>query len=140
MMNFIQRFRLFMQGRYGMDSLNIFLLIVAGVVWIANIFVWAWIPSLVLWAVECGLVALAVVRSLSRNINMRALENRRFQKIYHPVRDWVKLQIKKFKERKEYKYIKCPTCKAQLRVRRQKGSHGVRCPKCRAEFRVKIRT
>jgi VanZ family protein len=46
--------------------------------------------------------------------------------------------IKKFKERKEFKYLKCPYCKAQLRVKNQKGSHGVRCPKCRSEFKVKI--
>ena len=107
---------MFMQGRYGMDSLNGCILIVAGILWLVNLFVRPLVPSLVLWATESGLVALAVVRSLSRNINMRALENRRFQKIYHPVRDWVQLQ----------------------RVRNQKGDHGVRCPKCRKEFRVKI--
>ena len=32
----------------------------------------------------------------------------------------------------------CPACKAQLRVKNQKGEHGVRCPKCRYEFKVKI--
>ena len=137
-MSFWQRIRMFMQGRYGMDSLNGCILIVAGILWLVNLFVRPLVPSLVLWATESGLVALAVVRSLSRNINMRALENRRFQKIYHPVRDWMQLQIRKFKERKEYKYLKCPFCKAQLRVRNQKGDHGVRCPKCRKEFRVKI--
>ena len=137
-MSFWQRIRMFMQGRYGMDSLNGCILIVAGILWLVNLFVRPLVPSLVLWATESGLVALAVVRSLSRNINMRALENRRFQKIYHPVRDWVQLQIRKFKERKEYKYLKCPFCKAQLRVRNQKGDHGVRCPKCRGEFKIKI--
>ena len=137
-MSFFQRIRLFMQGRYGMDSLNVFILCVAGLVWLANIFVWAFVPSLILWLVEMGLVALTIVRMLSRNINMRALENRRFQKIYTPVKEWVQLQIRKFRERKDYKYLKCPTCKAQLRVRNQKGDHGVRCPKCRTEFRVKI--
>ena len=90
---------MFMQGRYGMDSLNGCILIVAGILWLVNLFVRPLVPSLVLWATE---------------------------------------SIRKFKERKEYKYLKCPFCKAQLRVRNQKGDHGVRCPKCRKEFRVKI--
>ena len=76
-MSFWQRIRMFMQGRYGMDSLNGCILIVAGILWLVNLFVRPLVPSLVLWATESGLVALAVVRSLSRNINMRALENRR---------------------------------------------------------------
>ena len=138
MMRFFQKIAVFMQGRYGMDALNGFILALAGVCWLANIFVWAFVPSMILWGVEMALLVLAVLRMLSRNINMRALENRRFQKIYTPVKEWVQLQIRKFRERKDYKYLKCPTCKAQLRVRNQKGDHGVRCPKCRTEFRVKI--
>lgn len=137
-MRFFQRINAFMQGRYGMDSLNLFILCVAIVLWVVNIFVWAVIPSMVLSLLEAGLVALTVVRSLSRNINMRALENRRFKKVFDPVKNWVQLQIKKLRERKEFKYLKCPYCKAQLRVKNQKGEHGVRCPKCSKEFRVKI--
>ena len=137
-MTFFQKIARFMQGRYGFDAFNGFLLVLAALLWIANFFVWALIPSLILWGVETALVGWSVFRSLSRNINMRALENRRFKKVYDPVKAWVQLQIKKFKERKDFKYIKCPACKAQLRVKNQKGNHGVRCPKCRNEFRVKI--
>lgn len=137
-MRFFQKINAFMQGRYGMDSLNIFILCVAIALWIANIFVWALIPSMVLSLLELSLLALTIVRSLSRNINMRSLENRRFKKVFDPVKNWVLLQIKKLRERKEFKYLKCPYCKAQLRVKNQKGEHGVRCPKCRKEFRVKI--
>ncbi len=137
-MSFFQRIAMFMQGRYGFDALSGFLLALAAAVWTANIFVWGFIPSLILWGVEAGLVALVIARGLSRNINMRALENRRFKKVYDPVKRWVLLQIKKIRERKDFKYIKCPACKATLRVKRQKGRHGVRCPKCRGEFQVKI--
>ena len=137
-MTFFQKIARFMQGRYGFDALNGFLLVLAALLWIANFFVWAMIPSLILWGIETALLGLAIFRSLSRNINMRALENRRFRKVYDPVKSWVQLQIKKFRERKEYKYLKCPYCKAQLRVKNQKGTHGVRCPKCRGEFQAKI--
>ena len=128
-MGFLEKFRQFMIGRYGFDTLSGFLLVLSVLLWLVNVF---------LLAIEMGLVALVVFRALSRNINMRALENRRFKKVYDPASKWVRLQIKKFRERKDYKYLKCPSCKAQLRVRNQKGDHGVRCPKCGNNFRVKI--
>lgn len=137
-MGFLEKFRRFMIGRYGFDTLSGFLLVLSVLLWLVNVFVWNHIASLVLLAIEMGLVALVVFRALSRNINMRALENRRFKKVYDPASKWVRLQIKKFRERKDYKYLKCPSCKAQLRVRNQKGDHGVRCPKCGNNFRVKI--
>ena len=127
-----------MAGRYGFDSLNGFMLALALAVNIANWFVWPLVPTLILYGVELILVGLVIARALSRNINMRALENRRFRSVYDPVKKWILFQVKKFKERKDYKYLKCPFCKAQLRVRNQKGEHGVRCPKCRGDFRVKI--
>ncbi len=138
MMRFFQKIAVFMQGRYGMDALNGFILALAGVCWLANIFVWAPVPSMILWGVEMALLVLAVLRMLSRNINMRSLENRRFRTVFDPVKNWVLLRIKKIRERKDFRYLKCPYCKAQLRVKNQKGVHGVRCPKCRGEFRVTI--
>ena len=137
-MSFIQKIAQFMQGRYGFDPLNGFLLALSFAVHIANFFVRGLVPSLILLGVQLALLGLAVFRTLSRNINMRSLENRRFRKVFDPVKNWFSFQIKKFKERKQFKYLKCPHCKAQLRVRNQKGEHGVRCPKCRGEFKVKI--
>lgn len=145
-MNFIQRFMAFMQGRYGMDTLNGFLLGVELALWITQMFfnlfmrisLSKMIVMAVFWLVEMGILALVVFRFLSRNINMRSKENRVFRKAFDPVKDWVKFQIKKFKERKDYKYLKCPMCKAQLRVRNVKGEHGVRCPKCGGTFKTTI--
>lgn len=134
----MNKFMRFMQGRYGFDTLNGFLFILALLVHIANIFVWGYIPSIVLYAVSTALMGWAIFRSLSRNINMRSRENRIFRKAYDPVKKWALFRIRKFRERKDFKYIKCPACKAQLRVKNQKGQHGVRCPKCRYEFKVKI--
>ncbi len=137
-MRFFEKISVFMQGRYGMDSLNVFLLVIQLLLWISHIFVWNYIARLVIMCIEMVLLGIVIFRALSRNINMRSLENRRFRKIWDPVKNWVMFQVKKFRERKEYKYLKCPHCKAQLRVRNQKGEHGVRCPKCRGEFKVKI--
>lgn len=137
-MNFFQKIAAFMAGRNGMDKLNLFLLAAELVIYTVNLFVWNRWARLVIFFLEAGLLALIIFRMLSRNITMRSKENRTFLKLFEPVKNWFTLQIRKFKERKDYKYLKCPYCKAQLRVKNQKGSHGVRCPKCGGNFSVKI--
>ena len=138
MRNLMQKIAIFMQGRYGMDTLNNFLLGVFFVLWVINIFVFFTIPSLVIDLLQLIVLGLAIFRMLSRNINKRSLENRKFTPIYNSVKNWFSLTIRKFKERKEFRYLKCPSCKAQLRVKNKKGKHTVRCPRCGHEFDKKI--
>ncbi len=138
MRNFFEKFMMFMQGRYGMDSLNGFILVLSFVIWTVNIFVFNRLAHYIIMVVQLLLVALFIFRMLSRNVTMRSAENRRFQKVYEPVKNWVQLTYKRIRDRKDYRYIKCPVCKAQLRVKNIKGRHNVRCPKCRSEFEKKI--
>ena len=138
MRNFFEKFMMFMQGRYGMDSLNGFILVLSFVIWTVNIFVFNRLAHYIIMVVQLLLVALFIFRMLSRNVTMRSAENRRFQKVYEPVKNWVQLTYKRIRDRKDYRYLKCPVCKAQLRVKNIKGKHNVRCPKCRSEFEKKI--
>lgn len=138
MRNFFEKFMMFMQGRYGMDSLNGFILVLSFVIWTVNIFVFNRLVHYIITVVQLLLVALFIFRMLSRNVTMRSAENRRFQKVYEPVKNWVQLTYKRIRDRKDYRYLKCPVCKAQLRVKNIKGRHNVRCPKCRSEFEKKI--
>ena len=138
MRNFFESINRFLQGRYGMDTLNGFLLVLSMVIWTANIFVFNRLAHYIIMAVQFGILALCVVRALSRNITRRSAENRAFRRVYDPAKNWVKLTWKKLRDRKDYRYIKCPVCKAQLRVRNIKGRHNVRCPKCKSEFEKKI--
>lgn len=138
MRNFFEKFMMFMQGRYGMDSLNGFILVLSFVIWTVNIFVFNRLAHYIIMVVQLLLVALFIFRMLSRNVTMRSAENRRFQKVYEPVKNWVQLTYKRIRDRKDYRYRKCPACKAQLRVRNVKGRHRVRCPKCGSEFDTKI--
>ena len=138
MMNFFQRFAVFMQGRYGMDTLNKFLVGFCVFLWIVNIFVFNRIASMVISLLQLAILGLMIARMLSRNITMRSAENRTFVKVYDPAKNWVTLTWKKFKDRKDFRYIKCPMCRAQLRVRNKKGNHTVRCPRCGSEFDKKI--
>lgn len=138
MRGFLQRIAIFMQGRYGNDKFNNFLYIVFLVLWFINILVWNITATLVLDLLMLAVLIYALFRALSCNINKRSLENRTFTKIFDSVKNWLTLTQKKFRDRKDFRYIKCPVCKAQLRVKNKKGNHVVRCPRCGSEFDKKI--
>lgn len=139
MMNFFQRFTAFMQGRYGLDTLNKFLLGFIFAVYIINFFVFNTVAHFIIFLINFLLLALVVFRMLSRNINRRSAENRAFVKVYEPVKNRIKFAIRRFRERDDYRYRKCPACKATLRVKNRKGTHTVRCPRCKYEFKTKIK-
>ena len=65
-------------------------------------------------------IALFLFRALSKNITKRSAENRKFMPFYNAFMRWFRLNVKKFKERKYFRYIKCPSCKAQLRVKNKR--------------------
>lgn len=139
MQNVIQKIMVFMQGRYGTDKLNNSIFVVMMLFWFVNVFVFDPLASLILTLIELAFFALFLFRALSKNIVKRSAENRKFMPVYNKVSAWIKLNIRKFKDRKEYKYLKCPSCKAQLRVKNKKGKHTVKCPKCANEFEKRIR-
>ncbi len=130
----IQKLYYFMQGRYGNDQLNTFLLILWGIIFVINLFFRNWILSII------GLffLGLCLYRSLSKNITKRLYENNKFLPVYKKVNSFFSFQIKKIRDIKSLCYFKCPNCKAQLRVPRKKGVHTVRCPKCRHQFKKNI--
>ena len=138
MQEFLQKIMVFMQGRYGHDQLNTSILVLVIILNLVNVFVFAIVPSTIISVIGYALIVYAVFRMLSRNIEKRKAENRVILPAYNAVANWVKLSIKKFRERKEYRYVKCPDCKAQLRVRNVKGKHTVKCPRCSKEFKKKI--
>lgn len=134
MRSFFYKFAMFMQGRYKMDQLNYVLIISAILLSIINAFP----RSLIIYIIELLLIALFFFRFLSKNIYKRGAENRRFLLIWGKVRDFFVLQKNRIKEFKTHVYIKCPYCKAQLRVKRLNGKHKVRCPRCGESFEKKI--
>ena len=76
MMNFLQRFQMFMQGRYGMDTLNKFLVGAVFVIYIINFFVFNRVAHLIIVLINLLLIGLMIFRMLSRNINRRSAEIR----------------------------------------------------------------
>lgn len=121
-----------MQGRYGIDPLNIALIAVGCIVtFCLSIFTQgAWelfglIPYL-----------LMLFRALSQNIDGRQKENEAFMKIWVPVWRFFAVRYRRLKDR-EHRYYKCPKCKKVLRVPRHKGKIEINCPHCATKFKRK---
>lgn len=134
MRSFLYKFAMFMQGRYKMDQLNYVLLIASLLLSFINVFP----RSLVIYFFELLFLVLFFFRFLSKNIYKRGAENRKFLSIWGKTRDFFILNKNKIKEFKTHVYVKCPYCKAQLRVKRINGKHKVRCPRCGESFEMKI--
>lgn len=125
----------FMVGRYGADQLNSALLVlylacfVLGVIFSNNI-----IFTLLMWV----LLIYSFFRMFSRNVYKRSRENEVFLNIWGQVKNFFVLNFSKIRDFRTKKYVKCPHCRAVLRLPRQRGSHTVRCPKCNERFDIKI--
>ena len=127
--NAIQRF---MYGRYGNDSLNLFLIGTYLVLYLLFILTGF---ALLYW-ICLVLVAVSLFRILSRNLPRRREENAKFLKAAGPVIRWWRLRRTIHRD-KDHRYFKCPNCGQQLRVPRGKGTITVTCRSCGASFQEK---
>jgi hypothetical protein len=114
--------RSFMQGRYGTDKLNMWLLGAGVAACLLSMFLpWA-LAKLLLTALSYGLMIWAICRCFSRNTYKRYRENRRFLMFLDRVKD------------REHKHFECPKCRQPVRVPRGKGKIAITCPKCKEKF------
>lgn len=119
-----------MYGRYGVDQLNLAILVTAVVLSILNsifsaifhdsrtMHIIAGIVSLLVY----GLLIYQTFRALSRNIQRRHRENRRFLNFRNCLRD------------RDHRYFHCPQCRQMVRVPKNRGKINIRCPKCGEKF------
>lgn len=122
----IQRF---MYGRYGTDQLNLTLLVLYLVLYLAA----ALLRLEVLYWLSLAVLAFLLFRTLSRNPARRRAENAKFLQVVGPVQRWLRFRRTVHRD-KEHRYFKCPNCGQQLRVPRGKGKITVTCRSCGASF------
>ena len=115
--------RTFMQGRYGSDKLNTFLLIIGVITSVLSMFTTAfdWV-SFGFTLVSYFLMGWVIFRMLSRNTYKRYQENRQFLRFWERLRD------------REHRHFDCPRCRQPVRVPRKKGKISITCPKCKEKF------
>ncbi len=134
-MRFRERVAQFFYGRYGIDSLYYGLLVSFFVLWILRI-IFAFLPpvSIVIYVLETLLLIWMLFRCLSRNISARQRENEIFTSFWRKIKNFFVLQKNKIRDWKNFRYKKCPYCKAVLRLPKRKGTHSVICPRCAKRF------
>lgn len=135
MKKFIQKLYHFMYGRYGIDELYQFCIVLYFVLIVVNIFMRNYILSLL----ELLLFLIIMYRFLSKNITRRQKENQKYLQIKRKMKKRITQLKRRWNDRWTHMYKKCPHCKTTLRLPLKKGTHTVKCPKCSTKFSVKCR-
>lgn len=131
---FLRKLQEFMYGRYGGDTMNTVLLISGLVVSILG----QLFNLTVLILIAYVFYGYSIFRILSKNIYARQKELYSFMKIWTPVQKWYKMRVMIWKDRKNYRYFKCPNCGQCLRAPKGRGKIEVTCQKCRKQFIKKV--
>ena len=131
-----QKFAKFMYGRYGMDELSKFISYVALALLIVSMLLGQSEKS-VIFIISLALLILSYFRIFSKNFEKRRAENMKFLNFTHPIAERSKLRREMWSQRKEFKFFKCPSCKAVLRVPTGKGKVRIVCKKCGTAFEKK---
>lgn len=164
---FMVSFSRFMYGRNGIDRMFSGLCIVYLVLWLCEGLIGVltdWYTAyFVIRLLMLGLFGYMIFRFLSRNVDARRRENEWYcnlvDRLFRKNRGGYgsnggygnygqgdgnfggkkvySTPEKPTRDRKNYKYVKCKSCGATLRLKRRKGTHTATCPRCKENVRVR---
>ncbi len=126
------RFRSFMEGRYGTDELSFALLIFA---LLMNLIGGFFFFPLTIFSYL--IYIFVFFRLFSKNFFARQKELGFYLGIKRQFTSFFRCIQMKIRDRKTLKYFRCPHCKQQLRAPRGKGKIAVTCQKCHQTFTTK---
>ncbi len=136
-MNFWERIReglsRFMYGRYGSDQLGRAVLFVS-IILLFLTYATGFVPF---WYLSIAGYIWAFYRVFSRNTQKRSQENQLYLSKTEKLRREVRQARVRFRNRKQYKYFRCPQCRARLRLTRGVGEKSVTCRQCGHTFNIK---
>ena len=128
--SFGSKMQSFMYGRYGVDELNSFLSVGSLIFIVLDLFLGTGIFS----GLGIAMWLYSIFRMYSKKHDKRRRELEAYLKLANPVKNWFRLQKRKWIDRNTHRYYKCAQCKGMLRVPKGKGKIKIRCPKCGAEI------
>ena len=123
----------FMVGRYGFDDLSRGLIIGSMFLFVLSMF-----GLDILSPIALIMLAAAMLRTFSRNIDRRMAENVSYLEFSKKPRAWWDNLNDRWINRKTKAYIKCPHCKKTFSVPKGKGSVRVTCPYCHEQSVHKV--
>lgn len=131
-----QRFAKFMYGRYGLDEFSRFLSMAS----LAPILISTFLPGIARTALillTLFMMVFAYVRMFSKNFEKRRAENAAYLRQKQKFTAWFGLRREMWQQRREFRFFKCPSCRAVMRVPRGKGKIRIVCKKCGTAFAKK---
>ena len=134
MNNIIFKIRQFMQGRNGIDKLSIFILVIYMIIAGLKSFL-RFSPKLYIaaYVIQFIVLAIALVRILSKNQQKRYNENFKFEQAlnaWKPYFNHLKLRFQYFGT---HRFRTCRGCGEFLRLKKGRGKRKIVCPKCSRE-------
>ena len=93
--------------------------------------------SAVFSAAALALLIWCYVRIFSRKVAARSEENRKYLSYRNRFFGSFRLLKSCFRQRKEYAFFRCPSCREVVRVPRGKGKIRITCPRCGYAFEKK---
>lgn len=125
-----EKIQRFMIGRYGVDELNRFLMMVTMVLIVLDLF----LRSHVLYLLGALCLILCYYRMLSKKIGKRFEENQKYLNLEFRVKEGFKNLKFKVSQSRQFHIYKCPGCGQKIRIPRGKGKISIHCPKCQTDF------
>lgn len=124
-----------MAGRNGNDQLNRFLLL-ADVVLLLLSSILSRYSRLggLFYLLVLVLLGFTYYRMLSRDLYRRRSENEKYLRVKNQFFAKFRVLRERWKQRKDYKFFSCPSCKAVMRVPRGRGKIRIVCHKCGNSF------
>ena len=123
-----------MIGRNGNDQLNRFLLLADLILLLlAGLLGRRGVGSL-LYTLVRVLLGLTYFRMFSRDLYRRRSENERYLREKEKLMAKGRVLRERWKQRKDYKFFSCPSCRAVMRVPRGRGKIRIVCHKCGNTF------
>lgn len=136
-MTFLQKmkegFIRFMRGRHGNDNLGMVTLFAGLILSLVGAFG----GGIVFTILGLALYIITIFRMFSRNHEARLKENQKYIELTSNVSTKTRQFVKRMKNRKDYKYFKCPNCKVLLRLKRGCGKKDITCVRCGHQFKEK---
>ena len=123
----------FMAGRNGVDQLSRAIMYAVLILFIASVFTHGKLSSVLMMLAVIGIVYM-YFRVFSRNTAKRRAENTRYMQRTYSMRTYFRNLGERWKQRRDYKFFRCPSCGTLLRVSRGKGKIKVVCRKCGNSF------
>lgn len=128
-----ERLARFMAGRNGADNLSRAVMLLAFILFILSLFFSDWLVQLLLTLAVAGIVYV-YFRMFSKNVARRREENSRYLAKTASLRSYFRSLGERWRQRRDYKFFRCPMCRTLLRVPRGKGKIKIVCRKCGNSF------